>query len=665
MSAPVSMTAPTAANTGATEPVELSHRDTFAMLVRAYGIIRPLWPRVAVKVVFAFLAFMPTLLMPWPTKIIIDQVIGKVDPRTQPNAYPFFMQPFIDLIAGQSPERVALYTLAFVAVTLFLFGAWSVQGRDVAYEDFGSGQDFATTSEEAANRSYSYNGGLFGWLEYRWTLRLSQAFNHAFRSKLFGALQRLPLTSLDNQRIGDAIYRVMYDTPAISEVCYRAIVDPIRVPIELILTVWLLASVYRGAPQVAWIVVAIIPIMLLVTFPFSAGLRRRAETGRRAGATTTTTLEEANNNILAVQSLGAQQRERARFDANSWRSFDGYRRWLALYLTMNATAIAGGVALGAVAYYQLTDLVFVEKLTIGDLGAIISLYLPTAYTASQLALMWILLQKNAAGLRRVFDILDLPADHQPANPKPLTAPLKRYRFEGVGFCYPDGTEALRDVSFEAQRGQVVALCGPAGAGKTSLAYMLPRFVWPTTGRVLIDDVDLTEIDRDALRKQVSFVFQEPVLLNATVADNIRAGKIDATLEEMRRAAKLAGVLDVIDAMPQGFDTPLGRNGGRLSVGQKQRLSIARALVRDTPVLVLDEPTAALDPETEQQLVRTLREVAKDKLVVVIAHRLSTIRDADKILFLEDGSIREQGSHAALMRNPDGAYRRFVSLQAEA
>jgi ABC-type multidrug transport system fused ATPase/permease subunit len=193
--------------------------------------------------------------------------------------------------------------------------------------------------------------------------------------------------------------------------------------------------------------------------------------------------------------------------------------------------------------------------------------------------------------------------------------------------------------------------------------MFPRFLWPTEGRIYIDDVLLTDVDRDALRSQVSFVFQEPVLLDATVAENIRIGKPTATHDELRRAAQLAGVLDVIERMPQGFDTPLGRNGGRLSVGQKQRLSIARALVRDAPVLVLDEPTAALDPETEQQLVRTLREVARDKLVVVIAHRLSTIRHADKIIFIEDGQIREQGSHQALMQNSAGPYRRFVNLQS--
>ena len=644
---------------------QLTHRESFTLIVRALRVIAPLWRRVAVKAGLAMLGFLPTLLMPWPAKFILDEVIQGLDSRTQLNAYPFFIAALVDAVHGASLQTKAIGVFAFMAVTLTVFGAWTsgLGGRDIAYEDPGSGKDMASRSEQDANFAYSYSGGLVGWLDYRWTLRLSQAFNHLFRARLFGSLQRLPLTSLDDQRVGDAIYRVMYDTPSISEVCYRAIIGPVTIPVQLGLSVWLLAFTYRNVPQVAWLAVSLIPVMVLATFPFSGALRRRAEQARASGAVTTNTMEEASTNILAVQSLGAQDHERARFDADSWRSFDEYRRWYKLDLIMRGAAVFAGVTLGSVAYFQLTDLLFIGKLTIGDLSAIVALLFSIGYTASLLGIIWIMLQKNAAGLHRVFAIIDLPADHQPQNPKPLPPLRKGFRFEGVGFHYPDGTQALRDVSFSAERGQVLALVGPAGAGKTSLAYMFPRFLWPTEGRIFIDDVELSQVDRDALRAQVSFVFQEPVLINATVAENIRIAKPDASDAELRRAAELAGVLDVIERLPQGFDTLLGRNGGRLSVGQKQRLSIARALVRDAPVLVLDEPTAALDPETEQQLVRTLRDVARDKLVVVIAHRLSTIRHADKIIFLEDGQIVEQGTHASLMERASGAYHRFVVLQS--
>lgn len=230
------------------------------------------------------------------------------------------------------------------------------------------------------------------------------------------------------------------------------------------------------------------------------------------------------------------------------------------------------------------------------------------------------------------------------------------------YSYPDGTRALTDVSFEARVGQVVGLVGPAGAGKTTLAYLVPRFMDPTQGRVLVDGTDLQTVTRESLRSQVSFVFQETVLLDATVAENLRLAKPDASDFELARAAEIAGADEFIQRLPQSYDTPLGRDGGALSVGQRQRLSIARALVRRSPILILDEPTSALDPETERHLVRSLHEAGRTSLVLVIAHRLSSIRGADQILFLEGGRVVESGTHEALMARSRGAYRRFVELQ---
>ena len=230
------------------------------------------------------------------------------------------------------------------------------------------------------------------------------------------------------------------------------------------------------------------------------------------------------------------------------------------------------------------------------------------------------------------------------------------------FEFPDGTPALRGVSFEARVGSVCALVGPAGAGKTTLASLLPRFLAPTRGRVRLDGVDVTELELASLRRQIAFVFQETALFDGTVAENIRLGRPEASDADVRRAARLAGADEFVERLPLGYDTPLGRAGGKLSVGQKQRLAIARALLREAPILILDEPTSALDPDTERRLVETLRESCRDRLVLVIAHRLSTVRAADQILFLQDGRVLERGSHAELLARPGGAYRRFVELQ---
>jgi ABC-type multidrug transport system fused ATPase/permease subunit len=283
-------------------------------------------------------------------------------------------------------------------------------------------------------------------------------------------------------------------------------------------------------------------------------------------------------------------------------------------------------------------------------------------SAIRLGGLWIGVQGQAAGMHRVFWLMDLPAEQDPAAARPLARITRGISLEGVDFDYPDGTRALRGVDLEIPVGNVVALAGPAGAGKTTLAYLVPRFLSPTHGRVCADGVDLATVTRASLRDQVAFVFQENVLFDATVDENIRMGNRQADDLQVQRAAEIAGAHEFIRRLPDGYQTRLGRGGGKLSVGQKQRLAIARALVRPSRVLILDEPTSALDPDTEQRLVLALREASRERAVIVIAHRLSTIREADQIAFLSDGRVTERGTHAELLARPDGAYRRFVELQ---
>lgn len=643
----------------------INNREAFKLLVRVLGHALPFKGRVMTKTALALVGTFPAILLPWPAKLLIDHVVQGKSPEDSPTQYPFFLQPLVDAIASASITESATYVFWWVSLTLVLIGAWHTRGRDIARDEFAEGHDAATRSEKQANFAYSFMGGLLGWIEFRVTMRLSQVLNHHVRSRLFEKLQRLPMAAMDDRRIGDSIYRVMYDTPSISQVLYRVGITPVVSPIGIALSIWVISLSYGHLPFVVWSLVAMVPLALLVTLPFSGTVRKQAQRARDRGAVTTVAMEEGSANVLAVQSLGAQGRERERFASDSWDSYEEYRRYIKLWLAMIFLAVACGLGLGVWVWFNLTDRVFAGALTVGDLSVLAAYYWQVAFSAGRLGSVWISLQENVAGLQRVFALLDMPGEHQPDHPKPLPAIREGYHFENVGFAYPDGTQALSGVTLEAHRGQMVALVGPAGAGKTTLAYMFARYHQPSEGRVLVDGVDLTDVDRDALRKQVSFVFQEPVLIDATIADNIRLGKPDATLEEMREAAETAGALEFIEHMPQGFETPLGRNGGKLSVGQKQRLSIARALVRQAPVLVLDEPTAALDPETEAQLVRTLQKASRDKLVVVIAHRLSTIRRADQILFVRDGHIDERGSHLELMSRPGGAYRRFVELQSVA
>ena len=210
--------------------------------------------------------------------------------------------------------------------------------------------------------------------------------------------------------------------------------------------------------------------------------------------------------------------------------------------------------------------------------------------------------------------------------------------EDVAVNAPNGVPILADVSLSLRPGRITALVGPAGAGKTTLAYLVPRFISPAAGRITWDGVDLAELDVDALRKQIAFVFQETQLFDATLAENLRLGNPSASDDALWRALAQAGAESFVRALPEQLATPLGRSGGALSAGQRQRISIARALVRDASLLILDEPTSALDPETEQRLVASLREASRSRAVLVIAHRLSTIRDADEVWAVEDGAL---------------------------
>ncbi len=639
----------------------VSHRDALRDFWRALRYVAPIKGLFAGKVAYTLVGLVPALVLPWPMKVLIDHVIQGVP--FDDTRYPFFFQPFVDGLRGASPSEIAIAVTVLSGVLLAVFGGWgSGTSRDATSAGLGQGTDPATRSENDANAGLSFMGGIVGYLEYCLSLRLSQALNHHYRSALFERIQHLPMTDLDDQRIGDAMYRLMYDSPQITQVCTQLVLTPVTAPLQIIAIVWVMSLTFGDAPVVLWAAAALVPLTLLITLPFTHAARRRAMQARVSGAVTTTTIEESVTNILVVQSLGGQARERARFETDSWESYTQARRYLWLWIVIGFVAGLGGIFVGAAVFYALSDRIFAGEMTLGDLGVILSFYGQLAFAGDQVARLWIRLQDNAVGLRRVFELMDRPADHQPAGAAPLAELREGFRFEDVSYRYPDGSEVLSGVSFEARRGQMVAIVGPAGAGKTTLAYMFPRFLMPTSGRVWVDGMDLASVDREDLRRQIAFVFQETVLFDASVAENIRLGQPDASDAEVRRAAEQAGAAEFVERLPEGYETRLGRGGGRLSAGQKQRLAIARALVRDVPVLVFDEPTAALDPETELRLATTLGEMRRDHLVLVVAHRLSTIRRADVILFLAEGRIREHGSHAELMARPGGAYRHFVELQ---
>ncbi len=609
------------------------------------------------KIGLGFIALIPGLYLSWLWKIVIDQVLLQQPFDQTEVPFPPHLAPFVDAIADLSPMGI------MAAVTGLLFAFVIFFGRNETAARFSEGEDSATQSENAISQGNSRTSGIFGVVETLVHVRISQRLTNRLRTDLFRRMGRLPMTVLDDHRIGDAVYRVMYDAPMLPRMCYQATLEPLFSLVGAAISLYMISYSYGDvAPELVWAAYALIPACLCITVPFSGVTRRVQQASRAAGSATTNALEESLGNVSAVQSLGGMAREKERIDARSSESFRRYRFVKLVELIVGFASLGALIAFGFWIYVFITDQIIDGVLTPGDWGVLFGLGLQLGFTALAVGTFWIQLQGDAAAVRRVFFFLDQPTENLGSDASRLESFAGTVRIEGVDFAYPDGRQALKDIDLELRRGELVAIVGPTGAGKTSLAYLIPGFIRPDAGRVLFDGRDIEEVDVDSLRDQVSYVFQEHMLMSESIRDNLLMVQPEATEADMLGALATAGALEFVRALPHGLDTGLGRSGDTLSVGQKQRLCIARGLIRNTPILILDEPTAALDPQTENALVQALRDASRGRLVIVIAHRLSTVRKADRIVFLEEGEIKGIGSHEALMADPASRYRRFVELQ---
>ena len=645
---------------------QIGERDSLKIILRSTAYIRYFVWRYLGKFAMKLGAYAIGLaFLPWPVKMLTDHVVlGR--PIEEAANYPWYWQPVLDLCQGWGAFQILIFLLCFGLGLALLIGRYITGYNDEVEAGLAQGHDYATSVENTLHGGHSTFGGLWGIVEFKLNARLNQALNHTLRGQLFSRIGALSMTQLEDQRIGDSIYRVMYDAPQVTEVFYEITHTPLMSSILYVQALLIVMNTYPSVPEIVWLSAAIFPTYLILSTLFGPIVRRRGQAARAAGALTTGTIEEGMDNVLAVQSLGGNEEEKGRFGRDSSESFRRQRRVNLMWMIIPQVGDTINAIVQTIFFVLLVNLVIDGEMSPGDYGAVFVFWGYMRGPASALAILWIRFQDNVAGMRRVFAMMDLPAEADMGTTRLDHGVREGVSMRGVGLVYPDGRRALEGIDLDAKVGEIVAFVGPTGAGKTSLAYLIPRYHLATEGEVRVDGVPVNKVTLESLRGQITYVFQETQLFSDSIGDNIRYGKPDATDDEVERVARIAGIHDFIAQLPEGYGTKLGSaSASKLSVGQKQRISIARGLLRDSKVLILDEPTSALDPETEQYLVRSLHEAAKDRLVVIIAHRLSTIAHADKIVFLDGGRVMEQGSHAELMARQDGHYRGFVELQTSA
>lgn len=637
--------------------------DVVALFGRSLSFLWPQRHLVAIRAGLLVLIYGLGLFLPWFLKILIDHGVT-ANPIEQEGVgllYPVFIAPFLSFISGMDPLTITAVTLIVLASMFALVG---YSGNTMLEANLAEGADVATRSENKISAGYSAAHGIVGLFDLTVAIRLSQRITDQVRSLLFSRLSRQSMTTLNLQRPGDALFRVLHDAPSIASICHALTLNPLAMIVSVAANLWVLASVYGAvAPELVWIGLSAVFLTLIATSPLSRWARRVSQASRASGSATTNVIEEGLKDVAAVQSLGNTDRQRKQFADASRESF---KQSLLLVWVVNVVEwIAENVHLvfATAGFWVIFSGIIRGDLTLGDTPVVLRMYSLLYETAMQFGRIWIDQQDNAAAARRVFFSIDHDAELETSsNVEGRTRPESNFtlQFDNVSFSYPDGRKALNGVSFEAHSGETLAIAGPSGSGKTTLAYLIPKFLMPQSGVISLGGESLADMDTGSLRSQIAYVFQEHQLLSDTVAANLRIAKPNATLGEMGRACQLAGAISFVQEMSDGFDTHIGRGGATLSTGQKQRLSIARGLLRDPPILILDEPTAALDPENERMLLSSLASES-GRLTIVIAHRVETLMSADRVLFLEQGRIVEIGSPTELASQPDSRMRQAINL----
>lgn len=513
-----------------------------------------------------------------------------------------------------------------------------------------------------------------------WTTSIGERVIIDIRVRLYRHLQQLSLGFFQDNHTGDLMSRLTNDVMLIRDAATTTLMSFVSNLFTLLLGVTLIiagpaavlnhfnqlnlhipisqtSSVFN--PTTLWVILLL--ALLILPFLFSSIFMRRVlKKQLELLSQSTRVLEETISNEKIVKAFAREEYEISRYETLSQQQFSMVKQRAWISSLANAVSILLGIGGTGVVLWIVGNAVRSGSITIGDLAMTIIYMFILVQPFVSISNLFSQFQTALAAVERIFTILDQPATIADApGAQPLPIAHGHLRFEQVDFSYDGERQVLHGVTFEARTGQVVALVGPSGAGKTTIANLIPRFFDIQHGHITLDGYDISQVKVKSLREQIGIVLQEPVLFSDTIRENIAYGRLNASLEEIQEVARAANAAEFIEKLPQGYDTLVGERGVKLSVGQRQRIAIARALLPDPRLLILDEATSSLDSESEGLVQEALERLMRDRTTIVIAHRLSTIQHADIIIVLDQGHIVEEGKHEALLAL-QGTYHRLYT-----
>jgi len=583
--------------------------------LKILDLVRPHWKALALALVAALGVALTDILDPWPIKVVVDNLL-------QSKPLPGLLARVVTAIFGQGAYAVLNFAVVAVAIVALV-------------------------------------GAVSAYFEKYLTTSVSQWVGHDLRRTVYHHIHRLSLEEHDKTRTGDMITRVTSDIEVIQDFVGSSLLGML---ISLMTLAGMIAVMFFLNWRFTLIALSVMPVLFFVVYRFTRRIKKASRAVRKQEGELLSVVEEVLTSIRVVKAFAREDYEQQRFDAKSLANVEAglEARSVKARLTPVVEVI---VAIGTclVLWYG-ARLAMTDQISAGLLIVFLS-YLGKMYKPMRdLSKMSDTVSKAMVGFERIQEVLQIESVVRDA-PGARRAPTFKgeIEFNKVSFGYAADKPIIKDVSFTVAAGQVAAIVGPSGTGKTTIVSLIPRFYDPVSGHIAIQGADIRRYQLKSLRDQMSFVLQDTLLFRATIWENIAYGKPGAPLTEIKRAAELANASEFIDAMPDGYDTMVGERGVTLSGGQRQRIAIARAVIRDTPILILDEPTSGLDPVSEQAVMEALARLMHGRTSIVIAHRLSTIRHADVIFVVKDCELAEQGTHDALMA-ANGVYAELHRVQ---